>query len=113
MKPFYSRAFQPTPVAFIAFASADAYARDLLAIQGRAARTPWSFIDNSVHAPFSDLRWKSQVGPLIQQSDLVLLLLSENTASAQGALWEADYALSHEVLTVGVYVHRNRWVYLP
>lgn len=78
---------------FISFAVEDSNLRDLLVGQGRNEKTPFSFVDMSVKEPW-DSSWKTNCRSKIRGCDGVIGIITKNTASASGQLWEI--ACAHE-----------------
>jgi hypothetical protein len=90
--------------AFISFASEDAWARDFLVRQSRFSKTPWTFEDGSLRVPFDDRMWKRRVHPLIEGSDLLVLLIGRETHLARGAIWEVECARELSMPIFGVQI---------
>lgn len=91
---------------FIAFAKEDQGQRDLLSGQEVNASTPFEFIDMSIKKPF-DSAWKTQVREVIQGCDGVIALVSENTADADGELWEIECAKDEDKPLIGLWAYAD------
>jgi len=87
---------------FIAFAVEDKWAREYLVGQARNDKSPFEFINMSVNEPW-DERWKTQCRSRIRGCDGMIALVSKNTKSASGALWEIKTAKEEQVPVRGVY----------
>lgn len=72
---------------FISFAIEDRFLRDALVQQGRDERSPFSFVDMSVKEPW-DSAWKTNCRTKIKGCDGLIAIITKNTASATGQLWE-------------------------
>jgi len=93
--------------AFISFASEDAGARNFFVRQSQFRNTPWSFEDGSLRVPFNDAVWKRRTYPLIERSDVLILLIGEDTHQARGAIWEVECARKLSMPIFGIYIDRN------
>lgn len=91
---------------FIAFSVDDKWARDYLVGQARNDKSPFSFVDMSVKEPW-DTEWKSRCRTKIKGCDGMIALVSKNTASADGELWEVGCAIEEEVPILGVYTTQD------
>lgn len=87
---------------FISFAVEDATFRDFLVGQARLANSPFEFVDMSVKEPW-DQKWKANCRGRIIGCDGVIILVSKNTARADGALWEIQCAKDEGIPRLGVY----------
>jgi hypothetical protein len=92
---------------FIAFAVPDKSYRDLLVGQSRNSKTPFSFVDMSVKEPW-DEKWKSNCRSRVRGCDCVIALISKNTASADGELWEIQCAFEEGVPTMLMWINDER-----
>jgi|PersoiStandDraft_1058852.scaffolds.fasta_scaffold22751_2 hypothetical protein len=87
---------------FVSFAAEDKSYRDLLVGQAANERSPFSFVDMSVKEPW-DEQWKTKCRSRIKGCDGVIALVSKNTSSAAGALWEVACAREEAVPVRGIY----------
>ncbi|MBY0567356.1 MAG: hypothetical protein K2P70_08600 [Hyphomonadaceae bacterium] len=87
---------------FIAFAVEDKWARDYLVGQAKNERSPFEFVDMSVKEPW-DSQWKTKCRSRIKGCDGVVALVSKNTKSATGQLWEIKTAKEEGVPVRGFY----------
>lgn len=87
---------------FISFAVEDSYFRDFLVGQAKNERCPFEFVDMSVKQPWSE-QWKTNCRSRIKGCDGVIVLVTKNTAKADGALWEINCAKEERVPVRGVY----------
>lgn len=91
---------------FIAFAAEDKTYRDFLVGQARNSATPFDFIDMSVKQPW-DTQWKTNCCTKIRGCDGMIALVSKNSQSASGQLWEVKCAKEEGVRVRGVYVQAD------
>jgi hypothetical protein len=87
---------------FISFAVEDSTYRDFLVGQARHAKSPFVFVDMSVKAPW-DQAWKTNCRSRMKGCDGVIVLVSKNTAKADGALWEIQCAKDEAIPLLGIY----------
>jgi hypothetical protein len=87
---------------FISFAVEDAKYRDFLVGQARNENSPFEFVDMSVKQPWSN-SWKTRCRSKIKGCDGAIALVSKNTVTASGQLWEVNCAKEEEVLVRGIY----------
>lgn len=76
---------------FTAFAMEDRGLRDLLVGQRLHTGTPFEWTDMSVKNPW-DAQWKTQCRSRIRGCDGVIGLITHNTPTASGQLWELKCA---------------------
>lgn len=88
---------------FIAFAVEDKTYRDFLVGQARNDNSPFEFVDMSVKEPW-DSEWKTKCRTKIKSCDGVIALVSKNSKTASGQLWEVKCAKEENVPIRGVYV---------
>lgn len=91
---------------FISFAIEDSKYRDFLVGQARNERSPFEFTDMSVKQPW-DEQWKTQCRTKIKGCDGVIALISKNTKSADGQLWEIKCARDEGIKIRGVYTNAD------
>jgi hypothetical protein len=97
----------PNLRAFISFASEDMGSRNFLVRQSRWSKTPWTFEDGSLRVPFDDAVWKKRTRPLIERSDVLILLIGKDTYRAPGAIWEVECARELSLPIFGIQIDRN------
>jgi hypothetical protein len=98
---------------FISFAIEDKWARDYLVGQARNEKSPFEFVDMSVKKPW-DESWKTQCRTRIKGCDGTIALVSKNTKSADGQLWEINTSRQEGIPIRGVYTTEdNRPSSLP
>ncbi len=88
---------------FIAFAKEDEGIRNLFTGQRVHPKTPFEFIDMAVKEPYKS-EWKQKVRSRIKRSDGVIALVSSNTPSADGELWEIKCAVEEDQPLVGIWI---------
>lgn len=91
---------------FVSFAVEDKTSRDFLVGQARNAKSPFEFVDMSVKQPW-DNAWKTNCRTRVKGCDGMIALVSKNTASATGQLWEVKCAQEEGVPIRGIYVDAN------
>jgi hypothetical protein len=91
---------------FVSFAVEDKIYRDFLVGQARNAKSPFEFVDLSVKQPW-DNAWKTNCRTRVKGCDGMVALVSKNTASATGQLWEVKCAREETVPIRGIYVDAN------
>jgi hypothetical protein len=91
---------------FIAFAAEDKTYRDFLVGQARNSATPFDFVDMSVKQPW-DTQWKMNCRTKIRGCDGMIALVSKNSETASGQLWEVECAKEEGVRVRGVYTQAN------
>ena len=92
-----------TKVVFIAFAKEDKGTRNLFSGQRIHPNTPFEFTDMSVKEPYSS-EWKEKVCTRVRRSDGVIALISSNTPSATGELWEIKCAFEEGKPLLGIWI---------
>jgi hypothetical protein len=97
---------------FIGFAKEDSKFRDFLVGQARNDSSPFDFIDMSVKEAW-DTEWKTNCRTKIKGCDGFIVLLTPNTTSADGVLWEIRCALEENIPVLGIYVHKNQKYLVP
>jgi len=88
---------------FVAFAIEDETTKYLFTGQAKNARVPYEFVDMSLKEPY-DEKWKTQCRSRIKGCDGVIALISKNTKSSDGELWEIDCAKSEKIPLIGIYI---------
>jgi hypothetical protein len=91
---------------FIAFAAEDKTYRDFLVGQARNSATPFDFVDMSVKQPW-DTQWKTNCRTKIRGCDGMIALVSKNSQTASGQLWEVKCAKEEGMRVRGVYTQAN------
>lgn len=87
---------------FIAFSMDDKWARDYLVGQAKNEKSPFEFVNMSVNEPW-DEEWKKNCRSRIKGCDGVIALVSNNTKSATGQLWEIECAKQEGIPIIGIY----------
>lgn len=97
---------------FISFAIEDKVYRDFLVGQSRKENSPFEFIDMSVKEPWlSD--WKARCRTKIKGCDGVIALISKNTASASGEIFEIECSYEENIPVMLMYINNDRSTNLP
>jgi hypothetical protein len=98
---------------FISFAVEDATLRDFLVGQARNDKSPFEFVDMSVKQPW-DNEWKTKCRTKIKGCDGMIAIVSKNSKSANGQIWEVKCAKEEAVPTRGIYADSdNKPSFLP
>ena len=92
---------------FIGFAIEDKFARDNLVFQAEQSHTPFRFTDMSVKTPW-ETAWKTQCRERIKGCDGMIAMLSSNTLTAEGALWEIRCAAEEGIPLIGLRIYKDR-----
>jgi len=71
------------------------------------------FQDTSLKKPVTYGGWKGLVGNKIRNSDAVIVLVGEDTASRTAVSWEVQYAYDHNISVIPVKVHSDKQHELP
>jgi hypothetical protein len=90
-------------VIFIAFAKEDESTRNLFTGQRVHPDTPFEFTDMSVKEPYGS-EWKEKVRTRVRRSDGVIALISSNTPTATGELWEIECAVDEDKPLLGIWI---------
>jgi hypothetical protein len=96
----------------ISFAIEDVRLRDFLVQQAKDERSPFSFVDMSVKEPWSS-EWKTNCRTRIKGCDGVIGLITNNTAKAEGQLWELKCAIEEGVPVMLMYGYTDQRPALP
>jgi len=97
---------------FISFAKEDQIYRDGIVKQARDERSPFVFTDMSVKQPW-DSAWKTNCRTKIRGCDAMIAMVSRNTLTADGALWEIKCAQDERIPVLGIHIFKNSKVSLP
>ena len=92
---------------FIAFAIADKTYRDFLVGQAEHDKSPFEFIDMSVKEPW-DEKWKTNCRTRIKGCHGVIALISKNTKTSDGELWEIQCAYDEKKPVMLMWVNDER-----
>ncbi len=99
---------------FISFAIEDKILRDFLVGQKKNARTAIEFTDYSVKEPW-DNAWKTNCRERISRCSGMIGIITPNTPTADGQLWELNCAVQEDIPTLLIHGHPapNRITRLP
>ena len=98
---------------FIAFAIEDKWAKEYLVGQAKNENSSFEFVDMSVKKPW-ETSWKTQCRTRIKSCDGAIILVSQNSAKADGQLWEAKTIKEEGIPRLGIYTTTdNRPTTLP
>ena len=92
---------------FISFAVEDVTYRDFLVGQARLKKSPFEFFDFSVKKPW-DSQWKTNCRTRVKGCHGLVALVSKNTATADGQLWEIQCAYDEGVPVMLMWINENR-----
>ena len=92
---------------FIAFAIEDVRSRDFLVGQAKNDKSPFEFVDMSVKQPW-ETDWEAKCRTKIKGCDGVIALISKDTPSATGQLFEIKTAGEEKVPTMLMYSTSDR-----
>lgn len=91
-------------VIFVAFAIEDERQRDFLKGQSLNTNSPFEYIDMSVKDAY-DTNWKERVRTRIRRSDGVVALVSKNSLTSTGQLWEIASAKEERKRVLGIWAY--------
>ena len=81
---------------FVSFPEEDSNLRDLLVGQAKNKNSPFDFTDMSVHQPW-DSGWKTKCRTKIKGCAGLIAIITENTYSADGQIWEINCAYDENI----------------
>jgi hypothetical protein len=93
-------------IVFAAFAMEDVRQRDLLKGQSLNSKSPFEYIDLSVKERY-ETDWKDRVQTRIRRSHGVIALVSKDTLTSTGELWEIQCAKDEGKPLIGLWVYTN------
>ncbi len=96
---------------FIAFAVEDKLFRDFVVGQAKNNNSPFEFIDMSVKTPW-ETDWETKCRARIRTCDGMIALISKNTPSASGEIFEMQCAVDENIPLMPMYINQDR-PYLP
>ena len=97
---------------FISFAKEDQIYRDGIVKQARDERSPFVFTDMSVKQPW-DSAWKTNCRTKIRGCDGMIAMISRNTLTADGAIWEINCAKEEGLPVLGIHIFKDSKVQMP
>lgn len=97
---------------FISFAKEDSHLRDFLRGQARNENSPFEFVDMSVKQPW-DSQWKTNCRTRIKGCDGVIAIVTQNTKSADGQIWEIKCAQQESIPVLGIYGYKTHIGAIP
>lgn len=95
-----------TKVVFVAFAIEDQSQRNLLRGQSLNVASPFEYVDMSVKEPYNT-GWKERVRTRIRRSDGVIALVSRESLSSTGELWEISCAWEESKPVLGLWAYTD------
>lgn len=93
-------------VVFLAFAIEDVRQRDFLKGQALSACSSYEIVDMSVKEPY-DEAWKERVRTRIGQSDGVIALVSSDSLTSSGQMWEIRCAREENKPLRGIWAYAD------
>lgn len=91
---------------FVAFAIEDEWQRDALKGQSLHTNCPFEYVDLSVKEAYES-NWKEKVQTRIRGSDGVIALVSKNSPSSSGELWEIACAKAEKKKVLGIWAYKD------
>ena len=91
---------------FISFAKEDSNLRDFLVGQAKNEKSPFEFVDMSVKEPWDD-SWKTRCRTKIKGCDGMIIIVTSNTKTASGQLWEIKCAKDEYIPRRGIWGHSD------
>ena len=98
---------------FISHSRTNAAQVGLLRHQAKNENYDLNFNDTSLKNPVKYGGWRGPVGTKIRNSDAVIVLVGEDTASRTAVSWEVQYAYDHNIPVIPVKVHSDKRDKLP
>ena len=98
---------------FISFSMQDKAQVELLRAQAANERYELEFIDNSLQQPVKGRDWHGPVGTKIEQSDVVIVMIGEDTHERPAVRWEVETAYKNDVPVIPVRIHGDENHKLP
>lgn len=92
---------------FVSFPIEDKALRGFLVGQARNEKLPFNFADMSVKKAW-DSAWKTNCRTKIKGCDGVLIILTQNTKSADGQLWEVKCAKEEKIPRRGIWGNSDK-----
>jgi len=92
---------------FISFAKEDSYYRDFVVGQAKKENSPFELTDMSVKEAWKT-EWKIKCRTKIKGCDGLIALITKNTPSASGELFEIQCAMEEGVPVMLMYVNDDR-----
>ena len=71
------------------------------------------FVDTSLKNPVKNRSWKSVVGRKIENSDVVLCMVGDDTHTRPAVSWELQVAYKNDIPVIPVRIHKDRKSRLP
>ena len=93
-------------IVFIAFAIEDEWQRTALTGQSLLDASPFEYVDMSVKEAYTS-EWKAKVRTRILRSDGVIALVSRNSLSSSGQLWEIQCAREENKPLLAVWAYKD------
>jgi hypothetical protein len=97
---------------FISFAKEDIKLRDFLVGQRNNPNVPFDFVDMSVKSPW-DSSWKTNCRTKIKGCDGMIAIVTNNSKSADGQIWEIKCAQEEGVPIYYIKEHKTILSSLP
>lgn len=97
---------------FISFAKEDIKLRDFLVGQRNNPNVPFDFVDMSVKSPW-DSSWKTNCRTMIKGCDGMIAIVTNNSKSADGQIWEIKCAQEEGVPIYYIKEHKTILSSLP
>src|SRR5262245_11993670 len=91
-------------VVFVAFAIEDKTQRDFLKGQSLHPRAPFEVVDMSIKQAYYS-GWKDKVRTRIKRSDGVIVLVSKNSLTSSGQIWEIACAKEEQKKIRGIWAY--------
>lgn len=87
---------------FISFVIEDENLRNFLRGQSRNTNSPFEFVDMFVKQPW-DSQWKIKCRSRIKGCDGMISIITQNTKSARGQIWEINCAQDEGIPLLAIY----------
>lgn len=86
--------------------------RDFLKGQAKNENSPFEFVDMSAKEPW-DSKWKTNCRTRIKGCDGVISIITPETKTADGQIWEMKCAKDEGVPIVGIHIKEDNGIVIP
>ena len=109
----YAQEQEHKPKVFISFSYKNIAQVELLREQASNEKYDLDFNDSSLQYSVKNRDWHGPVGTKIVNSDAMIVMIGEDTASRSAVSWEIKQAYQNDIPIIPVYVHKDRTVEVP
>jgi hypothetical protein len=109
----YSNDDQEKKKVFISYSMRNKAQVGLLRYQAENEDFDVEFTDTSLKRAVKGRSWKPVVGHKIQNSDVVICMVGDDTHSRTAVSWEIEYAYKHDITVIPVNIHKDHSTKMP